>query len=354
MMSHLATPVQMSRVFTHLLVKRIWWLSLLLAIWGCQGPLQKVEIEHAAMGTRFRIVAYHRNPQQVERAARLAMGTIDRIENICSDWKSDSEIRQLCRTAPSDYPVKASEELIEVLSRAIEISRVSGGAFDPTVGTLVRLWRRCQQAGRLPRPAELQRARQTIGIDGIVIDTDARTVQLLREGIAIDLGGIAKGYAVDAALKVMEAQGIKHILVDGGGDISLGFPPPDQEGWRLELQPAGVGNDTDSDRVIRVVIGSRGAVATSGDASRFVEIEGKRYSHILDPATGLGVPGPHAVTVHAADGTTADALATAISVLDEKEAGKLLDRFPGSSALLFDPVGGPPRVLGVFPGYPNH
>ncbi len=354
MMSHHASPVQISR--RHALSK-VWKISVvfgLLGIWGCLGPLQKVELEHAAMGTRFRIVSYHRDPQKVGRAALLAMEMIDRIEQACSDFNPDSEIRQLCRTAPSANPVSASGDLIEILSLAIEISRESGGAFDPTVGPLVRLWRRCQRAGRLPRPDELQRARRAVGIESIIIDVDAGTVQLLREGIAIDLGGIAKGYATDAALKVMEAQGIEHTLIDGGGDISLGVPPPGRDGWRLELGPNGIGGPSSSEGVVRVIFDERGAVATSGDASRFVEIDGKRYSHIIDPATGWGVPGPHAVTVHAAEGAIADALATAISVLEVKQAKSLLDSFPGTSALLFDPAGGPPRVLGEFPGFTNH
>ncbi|MGE4618232.1 MAG: FAD:protein FMN transferase [Planctomycetota bacterium] len=330
------------------------WFFLVLVLCGCQGPfkqdaLKKAEFEHAAMGTQFRIVAYHSDRQKLEDAVILAMEKIDRIENICSDWKSDSEIRQLCRSSPSQQPMAASPELIEILSRAIEISRASEGAFDPTLGPMMRLWRRCQAAGRLPRPEELAEARKAQGIENIVIDVDARTVQLLSDGMAIDLGGIAKGYAVDAALKVLEFHGIQHALVDGGGDIALGNPPADREGWQLWLQPAGSDDETTSK--IQVVIADRGAVATSGDASRFIELAGQRYSHILDPETGLGIKGPHAVTVYAADGTTADALATAISVIPIEKSDDLLKRFPGSSAIIFDLTPAPPLILGSFPGY---
>ena len=354
MMSHRTPPVQISRLHTLSMLWKMLLVFGVLGIWGCRGPLQKVEFEHAAMGTRFRIVAYHHDPQKVQRAANLAQEKIDQIEQACSDWNPQSEIRQLCSAAPSASPVRASRDLVEVLSLAVEISRISEGAFDPTIGPLVRLWRRCQRAGRLPRPDELQRARRAMGIESIVIDNEAGTVQLLREGIAIDLGGIAKGYATDAALEVMEAEGIEHALIDGGGDISLGIPPPHQNGWRIALEPNGVDGDSNRNGGIRVVLEARGAVATSGDASRFVEIDGKRYSHILDPATGIGVPGPHAVTVHAARGALADALATAISVLGVEQARALLNSFPGSSAVLFDPAGGPPQMLGEFPGITNH
>ncbi|MEC9475476.1 MAG: FAD:protein FMN transferase [Planctomycetota bacterium] len=352
-MSHFAAPVQISRSCRPTPTKWTGALFLFLAICGCQTPLQKVQFEHPAMGTRFRIVAYHRDMEQLHRAANRATRTIDRIENICSDWKSDSEIQQLCASAPNDQPVAASRELIDVLSRGVEISRLSDGAFDPTLGPLVRLWRRCRLAGRLPRPDELQQARQSVGIDGIAIDPAAGTLQLLREGIMIDLGGIAKGYAVDAALKVMNAEGIEYLLVDGGGDICFSLPPPGQPGWKLEIQPAGLTARVAGQPGIQVILRGSGAVATSGDASRYVEIEGRRYSHILDPATGMGVPGPHAVTVHAHDATTADALATAISVLNPQQAGKLLNQFPGASALLFDGAGAKPRILGSFPGYRN-
>lgn len=352
-MSHLAAPVQISKRCLPRLERCGGSLLLLLTIFGCQGPVQKVQFDHAAMGTRFRIVAYHRNDGQVEEAIQHAFEAIDDIEDICSDWKSDSEIRRLCRSGPHSEPVQVSRHLLEVLSRAVEVSRISDGAFDPTVGPLVRLWRRCQRAGRLPSSQELERARETVGVDSISINKIAGTVQLLRSGLEIDLGGIAKGYAVEVARKVMEAEGISSLLIDGGGDISFGKPPPHERSWKLEVQPTGNLQDSGNGMRLRINFTSEGAVATSGDATRFIEIEGKRYSHILDPVTGIGVPGPHAVTVFARDGATADALATAISVLSPDEAAIFIGRFPGSAALLFNSVDGRPLILGDFPGYPR-
>ena len=354
MMSHYLAPVQMSRSGAADLTARIrsnrcsvlFWLLILCC--GCQAPLHRLQIDHGAMGTRFRITVFHRDRDTVEEVSRRALVRIDQIERACSDWDSSSELRRLCRLAPHREPVAVSDDLLEVLLRSVAISRASNGAFDPTVGSLVRLWRRCHQAGRLPREHELDRAREGMGIDGIVIDAAGGTVQLLRKGIAIDLGGIAKGFAVAEAFAEMEMAGIRHLIVDGGGDLMLGDPPPGRDGWRIEIA-ASVDQQSATDRPLRLLVSGRGAIATSGDASRFIHIGDRRYSHILDPVTGVGIEGPHAATVFAADGATADALATAISVLEPAAAEQLIRDFPGSSALLANPLDGTFQVLGEIP-----
>lgn len=353
-MSHYLAPVQMSRPGAAELISLIrrnrhpLLLWLLILCCGCQAPLHRVQIDHGAMGTRFRITAFHRDRDTVEEVSRLAVARIDQIEKSCSDWDSSSELRRLCRSAPHGEPVAVSDDLLEVLARSVEISKASNGAFDPTVGSLVRLWRRCHQAGRLPREHELERAREGMGIDGIVIDRAGGTVQLLRKGIAIDLGGIAKGFAVAEAFDEMEKAGICHLIIDGGGDLVLGDPPPGRDGWRIEIA-ASADQESETARPLRLLVYGRGAIATSGDASRFIHIGDRRYSHILDPITGVGIEGPHAATVFSEDGATADALATAISVLEPAAAEQLIRNFPGSSALLVNPLDGTLQVLGEIP-----
>ena len=335
MMSHEHAPVQISAPLDEVVplryrrvVRLLTGLMLLLAI-GCHAPIHRIQVDHQAMGTHFSITAFHTDPQLAHRAAVAALDRIDAIEEACSDWNAASELRQLCRSAPHREAVPVSEDLFLVLEKSLEISEASSGAFDPTIGPLVRLWRRCRLAERLPREAELQRARAAMGIDGIVLEGAQRSVQLLREGVAIDLGGIAKGYAVQKAFEQLERAGVRHAIVDGGGDLVLGDPPPGRRGWRIEI---GTGKEPEADP-LRLIVSGRGAIATSGAGNRYVQIGDRRYSHILDPSTGIGVEGPQAVTVLSSDGTTSDALATAISVLDRESSERLLEAFPGCAAM---------------------
>lgn len=370
MMSYFLPPVQMSQmaaqgfsaapaisapqvISVDSLRNRARWAPLLLSAFlllmcGCQSPLHRVHLDHPSMGTRFQITVFHSDRDHAQEWVRTAWNRIDQIDQACSDWKESSELRQLCRAAPHLKPVVVSTDLLQVMQKALAIARVSEGAFDPTVGGLVRLWRRCHRAGRLPRDHEVEKARKGMGIDGIIIDEAASTIQLLREGVAIDLGGIAKGHAVQEVFQLLERQGIRHLIIDGGGDLVLGDPPPGRRGWQIAI---GASNpqDPSNGTPLKLLIPGRAAVATSGDATRFTEIEGRRYSHILDPSSGLGIEGPHQVTVISTDGAIADALATAISLLEPQAASDLLQRFPGSAALLVDPRDGSHQVLGELP-----
>jgi len=369
MMSYFLPPVQMSHIAplarlaplaisVDSLRNRARWAPLLLSallllMCGCQSPLHRVHLDHPSMGTRFQITVFHSDRDHATAWVRQAWNRIDQIDQVCSDWKESSELRQLCRSAPHLKPVVVSADLLQVMQKALEIAQASEGAFDPTVGGLVRLWRRCHRAGRLPRDHEVEKARKGMGIDGIIIDEAASTIQLLREGVAIDLGGIAKGHAVQQVFQLLERQGIRHLIIDGGGDLVLGDPPPGRRGWRIAIgasnQQASNQQASSNATPLKLLIAGRAAVATSGDATGFTEIEGRRYSHILDPSSGLGIEGPHQVTVISTDGAIADALATAISVLEPQAAADLLRRFPGSAALLVDPSDGSHRVLGEMP-----
>jgi len=165
--------------------------------------------------------------------------------------------------------------------------------------------------GRLPPDDQLAQARQAVGYRYLALDSVARTARLDRPGMRLDLGGIAKGYAVDEALKVLRAHGLPRALIDGGGDIRLGDPPPDRPGWRVELTTV----RADGERATQERLLARRAVATSGDTYRYVEVDGVRYSHILDPRTGMGLTDERLVPVIAPTGMQADALASALSVL---------------------------------------
>ena len=206
----------------------------------------------------------------------------------------------------------------------------SAGAFDVTIAPVGRLWRRARRDRKLPDPARLAEARPLVGSDKMVLDRAARTVQLNKPGMKLDVGGIAKGYAAQAALEVLKKAGMTRALVGGAGDIVVGDPPPGTRGWTIAIAPLEPGKPG---RRLPPLLLSDAAVSTSGDAERFVIIDGHRYSHIINPSTGQAVEDRASVTVVARDGATADALETTVYILGPDRGLKLVDDTPGAAAI---------------------
>jgi FAD:protein FMN transferase len=279
------------------------------------------------MGVPWTVTIHAPNASTGRAALAAAFAEVERLERILSDYDPDSELSRLSASTPTAAPVPVSDDLWHVLARAAEITAASGGAFDVTVGPLTTLWRQARRSERLPRPEKLAAAIAAVGPSGLVLDPSRRRVELLRADMRLDLGGIGMGYAADRVLEVLERHGIRAALVDASGDVVASAPPPGAADWRVRV--AGL---AESDECAGTVLLARAAVTTSGDARQGVEIEGRRYSHIVDPRTGLGVEGPAAVTVIAPDGITADAVATAASVLGPADGGALVARIPGCSA----------------------
>ena len=281
------------------------------------APLARYEFEEPHLGTRVRVVLYASSPAQANAAATAAYDVM-RAVNLCmSDYLPDSELSRLS-AASGQGPRKVSPEPYAVLNSAQAMARASGGAFDITVGPQVRLWRQARKTRQLPPSGAFDTAKLLTGHTRLSLGDNHAT--LSTPGMLLDLGGIAKGYACDRALEAMAARGVSCALVDTGGGLALGDPPPGQAGWKIGLL---------GDRS-RILVLSRCGVATSGDTEQFVEIEGVRYSHILNPATGLGLTRQEMATVVARDGTTADALATACCVLGGPGALELAASQPGS------------------------
>jgi thiamine biosynthesis lipoprotein len=214
-----------------------------------------------------------------------------------------------------------SEDLFFVLSRARELSNRCEGAFDVTVGPLTRLWRQSRKSKKLPDKETLEKALALVGYDKMVLDESKRTVSLTKKGMQLDLGGIAKGYAADAALKVLQKHDCTRALVAAGGDIAVNDAPPDADGWKIGIAPL---EDPDG-KPKKYLILKHAGVSTSGDAEQFVEIEGKRYSHIVDPKTGLGLVGRMSVTVVAPNGITSDSMTKVVAVLGPEKGMKIID-----------------------------
>jgi len=275
------------------------------------------------MGVEARIVLCAPSVEIAAVAADAAFLEIERLEQSFSDWRPDSEISQFAERAGTG-PVPVSRDLLDVLRRAREVSEATDGAFDVTVGPLVQLWRAARRAGALPAAEEVARARELVGWRLVEIDDHAGTVALAKPGMRLDLGGIGKGYACQRALEVLARRGFESALVQMGGDLVCGAPPPGRAGWEIDS------------RGERLAFHDC-AVATSGDTEQHVEIGGVRYSHVVDPRTGLGLTTRTLVTVTASHGATADAFATAIGVLGSEALGIDLER-SGVTLLRHEPV----------------
>jgi FAD:protein FMN transferase len=267
----------------------------------CVLRAERFEGVEPHMGTLVRITIYARDASPIRSAFRR----IAELDEKLSDYKPDSELNRLCRT--HGQPVKVSEDLFRVLEASLKLSELTDGAFDVTIGPVTHLWR----VGKLADAETMSR----VGWKNVVLDKKHRTVELKLAGMQLDLGAIAKGYAADEGLKTLRRLGVKRALIAVSGDIAAGDGPPGTKGWRVRLEPAG------GEIVLR-----NAAVSTSGDSEQSREIAGVRYSHIIDPKTGLGLRSSIAVTVIARKGLEADPIATAVSVMGEKRGRAVFEK----------------------------
>jgi FAD:protein FMN transferase len=252
------------------------------------------------MGTLFHVTVYASDLGGAQKAITAAFNRAAELDSKLSDYKPESELNLLCRAAPIRKVV--SEDLYRVLDHAQGMARESEGAFDVTLGPLIRLWREARRLAKLPDPAAIEEARHRTGFRKLRLFPKG-IVELTVRGMQLDLGGIAKGYAADEMLRILKEAGFSNVLVAASGDLAIGDPPPDRRGWRVKLAETGEVREL-----------SNTGVSTSGDESQFVLIGGVRYSHVLDPATGIGLPSSATVSVIAPTAMEADARATAESV----------------------------------------
>ena len=274
------------------------------------APFAKAEpftFERGLMGTRFAITCYHEDKVQATAAANAAFDAAERINQVASDYIADSELLSLSKY-PAATAVTVSPLLYQLISEARDLAEKTKGLFDPTLGPLTKLWRESRRRNSLPDDVILTAARAASGWHNLILDSQKQTVTFMKPAMRLDLGGIAKGQAADAMLTVMQQHGIPRSCITAGGDVRLGDPPPDASGWKI-----GVRTMTDKDEPENLTLSNCG-VSTSGDLHQFIEIGGTRYSHIIDPATGVGITSSIAATVIAPTATVSDALATACCV----------------------------------------
>lgn len=282
--------------------------SLSISCLAVAGAMEKYSFERPLMGTKFSVVCYAKNREMAEKAAEAAFANAEEINAAASDYLPHSEL-SLLSSKPVGIPVPLSPLLFDLLDHSRRLAEATDGAFDPTLGPMTKLWRETRLSGRLPEPEALAAARTASGWRHFTLDPEARTITLLRENMAFDLGGIAKGYAADLMLETLGEAGISQALITAGGDIRVGEAPPGREGWNVALKTFDVGKNEE------ILTLFNAAVSTSGDLHQSVEIDGVSYSHILDPATGLGLTRRIAASVIADEAKLSDALATAACVL---------------------------------------
>src|SRR3954471_618263 len=295
-----------------------------------ETQLRKFEFVRYKMGGPFRVAVYAADQSSADRAADAAYGRVDQLNQILSDYLPDSEISRLSQrtnNGPMEAPVVVSEDLFRVLASAQNIAEQSGGAFDVTVGPFVRLWKRARDMHELPTDERLEQTRPSVGYRNVRLDAQRRTVQLLAPRMRLDVGGLAIGYVTDQAVAAAAAAGAPIALVDGGGEISVGDPPPGQDHWLVAIQSLKNPEEM-TGQYVRL---RNNCVTTSGDTRRFIEIGGTRYSHIIDPRTGLGLTRRIGATVVCPDGMTADALDTAVCVLGPQKGIELIESTPGAA-----------------------
>jgi len=303
--------------------------------------LVRYEFERPAMGTLFRLVLYAPDEPAARAAAEEAFARIRALDGSLSDYDPESELSRLGALSDDGPagPVPVSDDLGRVLALSQQLARASDGAFDVTVGPLVRLWRRARRQDELPGEERLAAASAAVGFRKLELGDDGR-VSLRARGMRLDLGGIAKGFALDEAVRVLRRRGLECVLVDGGGDLRVGAAPPGRAGWRIALVRGEAGGGPDLRESQDGLLLADAAVATSGDLERFFELGGRRYSHILDPRTGraleerrlVSVVVPAAAAGTGDPGALADGLATAVSVLGPELGLRLVARYPGVSA----------------------
>lgn len=295
---------------------------------GGHGKLQRFEFSEPHMGTTVRIVLYAADEESAKSAVKAAFARIAELNAIMSDYQPTSELMRLCEKAGGD-PVKVSPELFEVLTKANEFAKLTDGALDVSIGPVVRLWRRARRTREMPKAEEIKKALDLVDYRKIQLDPQGRTVQLMLMGMLLDLGSIGKGYAADAALAVLRQHGITRAFVAIGGDIAIGDAPPEVEGWKIGVAPL---KNPDAAPTHYLKLKNCG-VSTSGDSEQFVEIAGKRYSHVIDPKTGVGLLGRRSVTVIAPNATTSDGLDTGFCVLGVERSLKIVEERSEIAAL---------------------
>jgi thiamine biosynthesis lipoprotein len=321
---------------------------LILALWfRPEGQVEADSGYRLVMGTFTRIVAVAEDSNTAQKCIEAGFKQLRAVDALMSVHNDNSEISRINRDGYKN-PVRVSESTFEVLQKSVIFSQKTDGAFDVTVGPLVDLFSSAEKKGVAPAEEQIAQAKLKVGFEKLKLNRQDRTVKFTVGGMKLDLGGIAKGYAIDKAVEVMQNNGVIGGMVDVGGDIRcFGVPPKGKSKWLIGLQDPNIdagysmldarkakSSIKNQGELLLTLRLTNGAVATSGDYRRFFLIEGKKYSHIIDTKTGCSSDELTSVTIIAKDATAADALATAVSVMGAEEGLALIEAEPDTEMIL--------------------
>ncbi|MDF1823899.1 MAG: FAD:protein FMN transferase [Verrucomicrobiales bacterium] len=294
-------------------------LTLLFSVTSLfsEEPLKLFTYKQAHMGTEFtfRVWAEQGQVNELTLLSDTAFQRVDHLNRIASDYLPESEINNFAR-GPVGRPLPLSDDLFRLLDLSAELSKETNGAFDATAGPLIRLWKLSKKNRRLPTEEQLTSAKARTGTEHLSFDHVSKTITKHCEGMLFDLGGIAKGYAADEALKIFREGGFPRALVAASGDIVVGDAPPGKTGWRIGIETLTLDRNVND---LQTVTLSNAAISTSGDTRRYLELNGVRYSHIVSTRTGLGLTERIGASVIAPNATTSDSYATAVTLLGKKD-----------------------------------
>ena len=291
---------------------------------------QRFSFMQPKMASPFNIIFYADDSLKASTLAQQCFSLVDSFVFIFSDYIDSSELMKLSNSSGiKAKPVKVSPALFDILLLSKFAYEQSKGTCDITVGPLVKLWRRARKTNKFPSDEMIKATRKLIGFDKVYIDTINKTVTLLTPGMQLDLGGIAQGYIAQKVLDFLTGQQIKSALINVSGDIVMSGAPPNTNGWTVGINVP----ETKDELLPKTLIMQNKAVTTSGDAYQFMEYNGKKYSHIVNPKTGYGITSQKNVTIIANDGTLADWLTKACSILPIKKAKRLANKL-GAEVLI--------------------
>jgi thiamine biosynthesis lipoprotein len=307
---------------------------LVLSFSGLRIPrqLSRYEGSRVSMACVYAIEAYGPDAAALPKIVDEAFDEVDRIDRLMSNYRPESPLSRINREA-ADHAVAVDPELFDFLAESQRYSRESDGAFDVTVGPLMKVWGFFEGEGHLPSDAALLAARRLVGHAHVVLDPASKTVRFDAAGVELDLGGIAKGYAVDRVVRLLGRRGVAAALVSAGGStIYASGSPPGHAAWDVRIQ-----DPRDARKTALTVQLKDRALSIAGSSERFFEADGVRYSHIMDPRSGRPVQGVLSVAVLAATGTAGDALDDALFVLGVEGSRAYRRRLPGINVMFFLP-----------------
>lgn len=290
---------------------------------GGNGVCTDESPSRIVMGTFARSIAVAADKNTAKTANKTAFEKLVEIDEMMSDYLDDSELSIVNKQA-FDNPIKVSDELFGVLEKAIEYSRISGGAFDVTIGPVVDLWHKAGEKKVKPTDEEIAAAKTKVGYDKLILDKEKKTVRFTVEGMRLDLGAIAKGYGIDKTAETMQAAGATGGMVDVGGDIQCFGKPAKKDKWAIGLQ-----NPKEGEDFLKVIELGDNGVATSGDYLRFVVLDGEKFSHIMAPKKGSSAKGLSSVTIIGSNAMDSDAMATTVTVMGIEKGLELVESIEG-------------------------